>query len=215
MGTRKARLAPISILLWGALRLSAAPISEILNIRDFGAIGDGKTLDTKAVQSAIDACSAHGGGQVVVPPGTFVISPIHLANHVELHLSTGATLLGSPKLADYLDGQTPPPPVKLKSPESRGKHPKRPLALVSALNAEDIAVTGFGTINGSGASPDFDRGDNDPFRPKIILFDSCTDVRVSDVTLRDSATWVQHYIACRRVRISGLNNSSPRRLFPG
>ncbi|HXE55036.1 MAG TPA: glycosyl hydrolase family 28 protein [Tepidisphaeraceae bacterium] len=198
-----------SIVLWTLVALlcpsllRASSDGPIFHIRDFGATGDGRTLDTHAVQAAIDTCSAHGGGQVLVPPGTFLIGPIHLASHVDLHLSIGATLLGSPKLADYLDGQTPPPAVKLKIPQARRQRPNHPLALISAIRLDDIRISGPGTINGNGASSDFDRGDNDQFRPKILLIQDCTDVRVNDVTLRDSATWVQHYIGCRRVRISG------------
>ncbi len=176
--------------------------AEVYNIRDFGAIGDGGTLDTAAVQKAIDAASAAGGGQVVVPAGVFLIGPIHLASHLDLHLCTGATLKGSPKLADYLDGQIPAPAVKLKAP-GRHKGPNHPLCLIGGQDLDDISITGAGTIDGSGGSADFDRGDNDPFRPKILMLVNCRDVRVSDVTLRDSATWVQHYLGCQRVRITG------------
>ncbi|HEX5245403.1 MAG TPA: glycosyl hydrolase family 28 protein [Tepidisphaeraceae bacterium] len=172
------------------------------NIRDFSAIGDGRTLDTAAVQKAIDTASAAGGGQVVVPAGVFLIGPIHMASHVDLHLAIGATLKGSPKLADYLGGQIPGPAVKLKVP-GRRKGPGHPLCLIGGQDLDDISITGRGTIDGSGGSADFDRGDNDPFRPKILMLVNCRDVRVSDVTLRDSATWVQHYLGCQRVRISG------------
>lgn len=186
-------------IAWGAEGGTAA---GIYNIRDFGAVGDGRTLDTAAVQKAIDAASAAGGGQVVVPAGVFLIGPIQMASHVDLHLSTGATLKGSPKLADYLDGQIPGPAVKLKI-AGRRKGPNHPLCLIGGQDLDDISITGSGTIDGSGGSADFDRGDNDPFRPKIIMLVNCRDVRVSDVTLRDSGTWVQHYFGCQRVRITG------------
>jgi polygalacturonase len=176
----------------------------ILNIRDFGATGVATTLDTKAIQSAIDACSEHGGGVVLVPAGTYLTGPLRLKSHVELHLSGGATILGSPHLSDYLNGQTPPPSRKSKLPVPRGSNPPNPLCVIGADDADDIAITGSGTINGNGGSPEYDRGDNDPFRPFIIVFRNCRDVRVSDVTLRDSGMWVQFYRRCRRVRITGV-----------
>jgi polygalacturonase len=169
-----------------------------------GARGDGTTAETKAIQAAIDACSEHGGGVVLVPAGTYLTGPLVLKSHVELHLATGATILGSPHLMDYLDGQTPPPSRKSKLPIPRGSSPARPLCVIGADDADDIAITGNGTINGSGGSTDYDRGDNDPFRPFILVFRNCRDVRVSDVTLRDSGMWVQFYRRCRRVRISGV-----------
>lgn len=181
---------------------AAGNAAGVYNIRDFSVVGDGRTLDTAGVQKAIDTASAAGGGQVVVPAGVFLIGPIHLASHVDLHLSIGATLKGSPKLADYLDGRAPAPAVKLKIP-GRHQGPDHPLCLIGGQDLDDISITGAGTIDGGGGSADFDRGDNDPFRPKIILLVNCRDVRVSDVTLRDSATWVQHYLGCQRVRITG------------
>src|SRR5581483_7137044 len=69
--------------------------SRIYNIRDFGAKGDGKTLDTAALQAAIDACTADGGGTVLVPAGTFVIGTVELKDNVTLHIAAGGTLLGS------------------------------------------------------------------------------------------------------------------------
>jgi polygalacturonase len=183
---------------------AAAERSGQFIVKNFGAVGNGSTLDTKAIQTAVDTCSEHGGGTVIVPPGTYLTGPLRLKSHVELHLLSGATILGSPHLADYLDGQTLPPSRKSKQPIPRGANPPQPLCVIGADDVEDIAITGNGTINGNGGSPDYDRGDNDPFRPFIIVFRNCRDVRVSDVTLRDSGMWVQFYRRCRRVRISGV-----------
>src|SRR5581483_7410296 len=75
--------------------------ARIYNIRDFGAKGDGKTLDTAALQAAIDACTADGGGTVLVPAGTFVVGTTELKTNVTLHLAASATLLGSGEGKDY------------------------------------------------------------------------------------------------------------------
>jgi polygalacturonase len=108
--------------------LSAASASRHV-VTDFGAKGDGRTLNTLAINRAIEACHEAGGG-VVVPPGTFLTGTLRLLSHVQLHLEAGAVLKGSTNLADYqLDGVR------------RG--------LVFAFEATDVALTGLGTIDGS------------------------------------------------------------------
>src|SRR5512143_1425397 len=71
------------------------------DVRDFGAAGDGRTLDTAALQGAIEACHRAGGGTVRVPPGTYLTKPLEIRSFVTLHLDAGSTLLGSPRLHDY------------------------------------------------------------------------------------------------------------------
>ena len=71
------------------------------NVRDFGAVGDQQALDTKAIQAAIDACAAQGGGTVVVPAGGYVTGSLFLRSQITLYLDAGATLLGSEDPADY------------------------------------------------------------------------------------------------------------------
>jgi len=66
------------------------------DVRDFGALGDGKTLDHTAINRAIDTCVAHGGGRVVLPAGTYLCGSIRMKSNVELHISAGATILAAP-----------------------------------------------------------------------------------------------------------------------
>lgn len=100
------------------------------NIIDFGAISDGKTLNTAAINKAIKACHDHGGGMVYVPPGTFISGPIQLLNRVNLHLELGAHIKGSSTLSDYMiDGQ-----IK---------------GLIYAFEQQNIALTGLGKIDGN------------------------------------------------------------------
>jgi polygalacturonase len=118
--------------LWLSLLLPAvAAFAEgRFDITDFGAKGDGHTLSTAAINAAVKACHDAGGGQVVVPPGTYVTGTIRLLDRVQLHLVSGATLQGSTNLADYqLDGVR------------RG--------LIFAFEARDVALTGLGTIDGN------------------------------------------------------------------
>jgi polygalacturonase len=83
------------------------PAKPVFNIREHGAQGDGQTLDTAAINRAIEACAATGGGQVIVPPGRYLSGTVHLKSHVTLVLEAGATLVGSTNL-DHYQHYTPP-----------------------------------------------------------------------------------------------------------
>ncbi|WP_374166082.1 glycoside hydrolase family 3 C-terminal domain-containing protein [Arcticibacter sp. MXS-1] len=161
------------------------------NVLKYGAKGDGKTINTLFIQKAIDQCSAKGGGKVVVPKGVFVSGTLYLKDNVQLDLSPGAVLLGSDNLKDY-----PSNP----SPFFAGPN----LSLIFANGATNIAITGTGTIDGNGSSPAFEVFDNNPKRPKIVFLIACKGVRVSDITLKNSAFWVQHYLKCENVDINGI-----------
>ncbi len=165
-------------------------------INAFGAVADGLHINTEAIQGAIDAAHAAGGGRVEVPSGVYVTGSLELKSHVELHLCHGAVLKGSPCIGDYPDLGVP---FKTLSPNYSWK------SLVWALDAQNIALTGSGTMDGNGTSPDFQV--HDPIywnkvanRPHVLYFVRCTDVLVCDVTLRDSAFWMQHLTECRRLR---------------
>src|SRR5690606_16164892 len=110
-------------------------IAVQFSVRSHGATGNGQTDDTAAIQAAIDACNAAGGGRVVVEPGVYMIASIQLKDRVELHLARGATLRGIFNAPHYL----PINPGEAKM-----------TALVFARDAIDIAITGGGTIDGQG-----------------------------------------------------------------
>jgi polygalacturonase len=79
-----------------ARQLSVSPVGGFLNIRDFGAKGDGRTIDSPAIDRAIEAAAARGGGTVYVPPGTYACYTIHLKSMITLYLDRGATILAAP-----------------------------------------------------------------------------------------------------------------------
>jgi len=161
---------------------------------DFGAAGDGKTKDTKAIQAAIDACFEKGGGKVVLHGGTFVSGTILLKSRVNLHVESGAVLLGSEDLEDYPD----------ITPELLYLYTDRfTRYLIYAEKAENISITGRGTIDGRGRAFPYVRNE-DKNRPYIIRFAECTNVAVRDITFLDSARWLQHYLACENVLIDGI-----------
>ncbi len=185
-------------ILWvvsacGASAVSGAQV--LYDVRDFGAKADGQTLCTKAIQAAIDKCSAAGGGTVYLPPGSFLSGTIYLKTGVTLHLDTGCTLLGSTNLQDY------PPTVPAFRSYTDNYTDK---SLIYGEKLERIAITGRGVLDGQGAAF------KGPYkvRPYMIRFIECRDVAVEGVTIRNSPMWVQHYLACDDVRISGITVKS-------
>ena len=179
-----------------------------------GAVGDGTTLNTQAIQRAIDSVARMGGGTVLVPPGVFVSGTLSLKNFVTLHLDNGATLKGSPRLEDYTYG---------------GKR----VGLLFTQNAHDITIEGEGTIDGNGDTfMDFTRAkvmsgesvmytrQKDNFRkvesglgdgpvwPKdrpfqMVIFSNCKNVAMRDVKVTNSSFWTLHFADCEDVILTG------------
>jgi len=116
-----------------------ANATPVYNILDYGAKGDGTTINTTAINKAIQTCHANGGGTVEIPQGTFVSGTVILLSNVELHLDMGAVLLGSKDTADYM-----------LQPTTLFTEGYNRYGLLYANNAENIAITGFGEINGRG-----------------------------------------------------------------
>lgn len=179
--------------------------TPVFDIRDQGAVGDGQTLNTRAIQATIDLAHSRGGGRVLVPAGRFLSGSIYLKSNVELHLAEGATLLGSTNRFDY---------------EKITWH-----ALVLAKDQEHIAISGPGTIDGQGAAlaaqvyrlvkegviTDPYWGNDRPHereRPQLIELVRCKDVHVSDVAMVNSACWVQTYERCDGLEIAYIRVES-------
>ncbi|MGC8794676.1 MAG: glycoside hydrolase family 28 protein, partial [Bryobacteraceae bacterium] len=163
----------------------------LLNVKSFGAAGDGVRLDTEALQAAIDACAGAGGGTVYFPAGRYHTGGLVLRSHVHLYLDAGATLLGSTRLDDY-------PVTRPKIRSYTDNYTER--SLIFGEDLEDVGLHGPGAIDGRGAAF------KGPYRvrPYLIRLVSCRQVAVTGVTLRDSPMWVQHYLACEDVLIDGI-----------
>lgn len=175
------------------------------NICDFGAIGDGETSDTSAIQQAIDTCYAGGGGQVLVPAGKrFRSGTIVLKSNVELHVERGAAILASGDPGDY------PHRLHVTALENGRPDPQQPGLgmLITAERAEHVAITGGGVIDGGGQQ--FVAEDRryiyrmQPWRPFTVFLLGCTDVTVRDITLRDGALWTLRLSGCDDVLIDGI-----------
>lgn len=165
------------------------------DVRDYGAKGDGVTLSHQGVQKAIDACSQAGGGTVRVPPGRYCCGTIWMKTNVSLHLERGAVLFQAKEASLF--------PVICKTPF--GNLPGHIQALLAADGANGIAVTGFGTIEGDGAAALSSAASvSEMFRPALIFFRDCRDVRFHDVTLKHSSFWTLHLLRCHDVQVRGV-----------
>src|ERR1044072_540268 len=184
---------------------------KVLDITKFGAVGDGNTNNTVAIQKAIDSAAAGGGGLVLIPTGKFVTGVINLKSGVELHVSANAFLFGSTKRTDY--GGV------------------RASALIVADKQDHISITGTGTIDGRGREvvADVDRmlkeGTlQDPQwqtvnpwgqkrsaefnRPHLLTFKNCDHVTITGVLFKDAACWVQTYRECTNLTIDSIRVQS-------
>jgi hypothetical protein len=169
-------------------------------ITDHGAVGNGVTLNTKAIQKAIDAAHAAGGGTVRVPAGDFLTGTIELKSRVTLHLGQGARLLGSPDLADY--------PAR-----TWGHHDDRlPYHLIYASEAEHVAIRGDGVIDGNGQhfiepgrTHEWAFHKEIPMRPSpMVEISRCRNVRVEGIRLTRPGGWTLHLHDCDRAFIRGI-----------
>ncbi|HEX4039560.1 MAG TPA: glycoside hydrolase family 28 protein [Acidobacteriaceae bacterium] len=162
---------------------AAAHAAKTCDARRYGAKADGTTNDTHALQSAIDACAGKGG-KVVLAGGTFLSGPLVLKSNINLVVKAGATLLGSSNHDDY------PQITEFRNPGRQ--------SLVSARDAENISITGGGTIDGAGQSWWAEArshrdhgvmGEASVFRPRLIVFDHCKHVLMEGVTVQNSPSW--------------------------
>ncbi len=191
-------------LLFVACSLSA----KEYNILSFGAVGDGRIVNTEAIQKAIDRASSDGGGVVRIPAGKFVTGSVMMKNGVGLHLDKGAVLLGSLDFKHYI-------------------RIHKWMALILADGVSHISITGKGTIDGRGAELAlhidslFYAGVIDrryyhleekrawhEYRPQIIDFFGCSHIRIENVTIKNASSWVQTYEKSKYIRIDRIRVES-------
>ena len=156
------------------------------DIRDFGAIGDGSTLNTEPIQRAIDACYENGGGRVLIDGGTYMFGTVILRSNIDFHITAGTTLLGSPRCEDY------PERENVKHVKSELLPRWRNACYIYAEESENISITGMGTIDCNGKSfviPaentknwHYKRIDA-PTPPRAVFFAGCKNVKVEDITM--------------------------------
>ena len=170
--------------------------TSCFNVRDFGATGNGKILDTDAIQRAIDTCSKSGTGKVIVPAGKYLVGCIELKSNVNLHLEPAAVLLGSTNIKDYT--------VKTPAFESRTNNLYVNRSIIYAEKADNISLTGSGIINGQGRARSFSQTRPQSNRPYIARFIECRNVIMRDISMLESANWTCHILGCSGVLVDGI-----------
>ena len=191
----------------------------IFNVRNYGAVGDGETKDTAAIQAAIDAATAAGGGEVRVPAGRYVTGTLYLKSHVDFNVCAGATIEASKDPADYNPWDVCPQNWRSTAENHEGGH------LFLCVGQTDVTLRGAGTIFGNGRhfmTDGFDRSrigkrtgvnglgglnaqDAIKWRPSQMLwFCECDRVRLEGLHLIDSPYWTVLLHGCEDVAVHGL-----------
>ena len=206
--------AAVSPLALAAQQAGMTGLS-IFNIKDYGAVGDGLTLNTAAINHTIDVCNASGGGVVYFPPGVYLAGTVVLKSNVTIYLEAGATLLGSKNLSDYL-----PLPGVATDKNEIAKH------LIFARGLENVGLAGPGRIDGQGPAfwtssgriipPELDWKYVLGFKwmalPRIspmLEFYNCTNVHIRDVQIENSPGWTLRPVECTNVYIQGISIKNP------
>src|SRR6266404_354728 len=175
------------------------PSSRVFDVKESGAKGDGKTLDTDAIQKALDTCGKAGGGTVRFPAGTYLSKPISLHSSTTVQLDAGATLLATDNPADFA-----------------GSTSNSFIPFVSGKKLHDVTITGQGVIDGSGAKwwvPAEAARQKTPGytlpRPNLVVLTGCTNLRVENITLQNSPKF--HFVPmdCDGVVVSNVTVLAP------
>jgi len=174
---------------------------SVFNVCSLGALGDGQTLDTRAIQSAVDACAEWGGGTVYFPAGRYVMGSLFLRDHITLHLDAGAVILGSEDPHDY----------PIVDSRWEGMHQDTYAPLIAGKNLKHIAVIGRGTIDGRGEiwwKAKKEKTLAHP-RPRLISFSDCNNVLIEGITAINSPSWTINPVHCQNVNIHAITIINP------
>jgi polygalacturonase len=190
----------ISFLISMIWAQAAPPV--VIDITCYGAVGDGKALNTTAIQKAIDECHQKGGGKVVFPEGNWLSGTIVLKDQVTLQFNKDARLLGSTDINDYQN----------IDPFTDGLGIDVGWALLVAVDAKNIGIEGEGAIDGQGSKlkeqqiatdtrPESQRWGRRPFLVRIVR---CENVTVKGITLNYAAAWTSHYFQSKKLTIENV-----------
>lgn len=190
-----------SFVVWNAPRAGATDL--VLNVRDYRAMGDGHTLDTEAINRAIEDCSHRGGGTVGFPAGTYLTGSLHLQSHVDLLIEQGATILGAPNDINAYDPAEPNPWDQYQDFGHSHFHD----ALMWGEHLEDVTISGEGKIDGGGitrSDPDSGGGD------KAIALVLCKNVTIRDITIKQGGHFAILANGCTDMTLTHLTIRTPR-----
>ncbi|WP_448700221.1 glycoside hydrolase family 28 protein [Mucilaginibacter sp. AW1-3] len=181
----------------------------VFKVSAYGAINDGLTLNTKAIQKAIDACSSKGGGIVIFDPGKYLTGSLFLKENVRLEIGAGTEILGSERIEDYPEIDT----------RIAGIEMKWPAALINVINKGSVAITGQGIINGQG-KPFWNKYDDvrkeyeakgllwavdyDAKRPRTLLVSESTNITIRGITIQQAGFYAVQVLYSKFVTIDGV-----------
>ena len=185
-------LTTFFIFLEGALNLS---VNAQYNVKQYGAKGDGSSLDSYAIQAAINDAYNNGGGIVEIPTGTYIIGTLILKDNVNLNLHAGTVLSGSPDINDYKE--------TAQKFESRTRDLYTKYFMIFAENAKNISITGSGIITGNG-NRYFQESRPQNNRPFMIRLVNSQNITIKGISLLESANWTLHLLGCKDVNIDGI-----------
>lgn len=181
----------------------------VWNIQEYGANGDGETLNTTFIQKAIDECSKAGGGTVLISDGKYISGTILLKDNVKLKVAEGAELIGSSNPLDY----------QIIDPFTDAVGQQRGKCLIGALDVKNIALIGKGTVDGRGQlfkhaelaktlkKLGIDKSKLKEYvsnRPFLVRFVKSSGVTVTDISLKQPAAWTCHFFQCNDILVDGI-----------
>jgi len=174
---------------------------DFYNILDYGAVADGKTVNTDAFAKAIDVCSKAGGGTVYVPAGTFMTAAIKLDSNITLHFDAGSVVkfIKDSSHYDTIKNRWEGSEVDVYTP------------LIYGIDLEDIAITGRGLLDGQGDYwwDLFNNSQLDYPRPRFISFTNCDNVLIEGIRLIDSPAWTINPIECHNITVNKITIKNP------
>ncbi len=174
-------------------------MDKIYNILDFGALPDGNTLNTAAVQRAVDECAACGGGAVVFPRGSFVLSTVFLKSNVKIKLEKGAEILGASSFYDYA------PQENIDYPAYQDQsHTYFDCSMFVGRNCDNIAICGEGSIDMRSVWDEDNVRDIVHRGPKCIALKECKNVEISGIEIYNATDLAVYFAGCEDVDIHGL-----------
>ena len=172
-------------LITGMSIFAQSGFSHEYNILKYGAKSDGKTVNTKFIQKAIDKCNMDGGGTVIVPPGKFITGMLYLKDNVTLRLEKGSLLESSIDIKDF---------------PTNSEYDK---CVISIDGKDNVSIIGEGTVDGRGDK--FSVYNEAPNRPYVIYMNNSKNIRIKDVTLKNSARWTLRILSCEHVFVNGVS----------
>ncbi len=172
------------------MQIQSGGTSPCTNVRDFGARGDGKSIETRAIQAAVDSAASGGGGEVVFPAGVYLSGTLHLRSNISLHFMPGSILKESPNNSDF-------DPLEKLTYESHADVETTDFhfGLITGENVHNIAISGQGTIDGNRLKR---------HGPKTIALKNCSEISIRDVHIENSPNYSVSFLGCSYIVVDGI-----------